>query len=110
MIDGINTSEGASGAGFYFDYGSFTEFTVGTAANDASMPVPGNQVNAVIKTGTNEFHRDMYFDYETPNFQGHNISQPQILQGAGYADLIGVLGLEYWEYPGENRAGIEAEG
>src|SRR5579872_5842302 len=52
MVDGINTSEGTSGAGFYFDYGSFTEFTVGTAANDASMPVPGNQVNAVIKTGT----------------------------------------------------------
>src|SRR3984957_16561122 len=43
MIDGINTSEGTSGAGFYFDYGSFTEFTVGTAANDAAMPVPGPQ-------------------------------------------------------------------
>ena len=88
MIDGINTSEGASGAGFYFDYGSFTEFTVGTAANDASMPVPGNQVNAVIKTGTNQFHGDMYFDYENPDFQGHNISQPQILQGAGYGQRL----------------------
>src|SRR5579864_1470566 len=88
MIDGINTSEGTSGAGFYFDYGSFTEFTVGTAANDASMPVPGNQVNAVIKTGTNDFHGDMYFDYESPNFQGHNISQPQILQGAGYGQRL----------------------
>jgi Carboxypeptidase regulatory-like domain len=88
MIDGINTSEGASGAGFYFDYGSFTEFTVGTAANDASMPVPGNQVNAVIKTGTNDFHGDMYIDWESPNFQGHNISQPQILQGAGYGQRL----------------------
>jgi hypothetical protein len=83
MIDGINTSEGTSGAGFYFDYGSFTEFTVGTAANDASMPVPGNQINAVIKTGGNEFHGDAYFDYENPNFQGSNISQAQVLQGAG---------------------------
>jgi hypothetical protein len=88
MIDGINTSEGTSGAGFYFDYGSFTEFTVGTANNDASMPVPGNQINAVIKTGTNEFHGDMYFDYENPNFQGHNISQAQILQGAGYGQRL----------------------
>jgi len=88
MIDGINTSEGTSGAGFYFDYGSFTEFTVGTAANDASMPVPGNQVNAVIKTGSNQFHGDAYFDYENPNFQGHNISQAQILQGAGLGQRI----------------------
>jgi hypothetical protein len=88
MIDGINTSEGTSGAGFYFDYGSFTEFTVGTAANDASMPVPGNQVNAVIKTGSNQWHGDAYFDYENPNFQGHNISQAQILQGAGLGQRI----------------------
>ncbi len=83
MVDGINTSEGTSGAGFYFDYGSFTEFTVGTAANDASMPVPGNQINAVIKTGSNEFHGDAYFDFEDSAFQGHNISQAQVLQGAG---------------------------
>ena len=88
MVDGINTSEGTSGAGFYFDYGSFTEFTVGTAANDASMPVPGNQVNAVVKTGGNQFHGDAYFDYENPNFQGHNISQAQILQAAGLGQRI----------------------
>lgn len=88
MIDGINTSEGTSGAGFYFDYGSFTEFTVGTAGNDASMPVSGNQINAVIKTGGNEFHGDAYFDYENPNFQGTNISRTQVLQGAGQGQRI----------------------
>lgn len=88
MVDGINDSEGASGAGFYFDYGAFQEFTVGTQGNDASMPVPGNQVNAVIKTGSNEFHGDMYFDYENPNFQGHNISHAQLLEGAGLGQRI----------------------
>ena len=88
MIDGINTSEGTSGAGFYFDYGSFSEFTAGTAANDASMPVPGNQINAVIKTGTNSYHGDIYFDYENPSFQGTNISRSQVLQGAGLGQRI----------------------
>ncbi len=99
MIDGINTSEGTSGAGFYFDYGSFTEFTVGTAANDASMPVPGNAVNAVIKTGGNEFHGTAYFDYESSNFQGSNISDDQLKQGVGlgqrlarYYDINGDVG------------------
>lgn len=88
MIDGINTSEGTSGAGFYFDYGSFSEFTVGTAANDASMPVPGNQINAVIRTGGNQFHGEFYQDYENPSFQGHNISQAQLLEGAGVGTRI----------------------
>jgi hypothetical protein len=99
MIDGINTSEGQSGAGFYFDYGSFAEFTVGTAANDAAMPVPGNQINAVIRTGGNQFHGEMYQDYENPSFQGTNISHAQLLQGAGvgtridtYHDTNGNLG------------------
>ncbi len=90
MIDGINDSEGTSGAGFYFDYGSFEEFTVGTQGNDASMPVPGNQVNAVVKTGGNEFHGDAYIDYENPNFQGHNITQAQILQNAGLGQRLHV--------------------
>jgi hypothetical protein len=97
MIDGINTSEGTSGAGFYFDYGSFTEFTVGAAGNDASMPVAGNQVNAVIKTGTNQYHGDIYFDYENPNFQGHNISQAQVLQGAG----LGLRIATYYDPNGD---------
>ncbi|HUA85055.1 MAG TPA: TonB-dependent receptor [Bryobacteraceae bacterium] len=88
MIDGINDSEGTNGAGFYFDYGTFQEFTVGTASNDASMPVPGNQVNAVIKSGTNGWHGDVYFDYENPDFQGHNISQAQLMQNVGYGQRL----------------------
>ncbi len=88
MIDGVNDSEGTNGAGFYFDYGAFQEFTVGAAGNDASMPVPGNMVNAIVKSGTNDFHGDVYFDYENPDFQGHNISQAQLMQNAGYGQRL----------------------
>src|SRR5262249_48313374 len=48
QVDGVNTTEGTGSAGFYFDYGSFAELQLGTAANDASMPTPGTQLNAVI--------------------------------------------------------------
>ena len=99
QVDGVNTTEGTGSAGFYFDYGSFAEFQISTAANDASMPVPGNQINAVIKTGSNEFHGTVYFDYENPNFQGTNISHTQLYEGAGvgtrltqYRDLNGDIG------------------
>lgn len=99
QVDGVNTTEGTGSAGFYYDYGSFAEFQISTAANDASMPVPGNLVNAVIKTGGNQFHGTVYFDYENPNFQGTNISHAQLLQGAGvgtrltqYKDINGDVG------------------
>jgi hypothetical protein len=99
QVDGVNTTEGSGSAGFYYDYGSFAEFKVNTAANDASMPVPGNQINAVIKIGGNQFHGGAYFDYENPSFQGTNISRAQVLQGAGvgtriteYKDINGDIG------------------
>ncbi|HUI54097.1 MAG TPA: carboxypeptidase-like regulatory domain-containing protein [Bryobacteraceae bacterium] len=53
-----------------------------------SLPVPGNQINAVIRTGSNQFHGEMYQDYENPSFQGANISQAQLLQGAGVGTRI----------------------
>lgn len=99
QIDGVNTTEGTGSAGFYFDYGSFAEFQLSTAANDASMPTPGTQVNAVIKTGSNALHGEAYFDYENPNFQGTNISDTQLRLGAGtgtritkYQDANGSIG------------------
>ena len=41
QIDGVNTTEGTSAAGFYMDYGAFEEIQLGVDSNDASMPVPG---------------------------------------------------------------------
>lgn len=98
-IDGVNTTEGTGSAGFYFDYGAFQEFQLGTGANDASMPTPGVQVNAVLKGGGNDFHGTFYLDYENSAWQGTNISQKQLNLGAGvgtridhYHDINGDLG------------------
>jgi hypothetical protein len=88
QLDGVNTTEGRNGAGFYWDYGALQEFTVSTAANDASMPVPGVFTNAVVKSGGNQFHGGFYYDYENPNFQGHNISAAQLHEGAGTGTRI----------------------
>jgi hypothetical protein len=88
QLDGVNTTEGRNGAGFYWDYGSLAEFQVTTAGNDASMPVPGTFINAVIKQGGNAIHGQVYYDYENPNFQGTNINQKQLMQGAGTGTRI----------------------
>ena len=41
LVEGINTTEGTSAAGFYLDYGSFEEVFIGAAGNSAEMPNPG---------------------------------------------------------------------
>jgi hypothetical protein len=74
QVDGVNTTEGTGGAGFYYDYGSFQELQLGADGNDASAAVPGVQLNAVIKSGGNKFKGDVYYDYENKHFQGQNIT------------------------------------
>ena len=38
LIEGMNTTEGTSAAGFYFDYGSFQEVIVGAAVTRRRCP------------------------------------------------------------------------
>ena len=42
QVDGVNTTEGTGGAGFYYDYGSFQELQLGADGNDALV---GGSVN-----------------------------------------------------------------
>jgi hypothetical protein len=73
QVDGVNTTEGTGAAGFYYDYGSFDELQLGSDGNDAQAATPGTQLNAVIKSGGNQFRGDLYFDYENKSLQGDNI-------------------------------------
>jgi len=78
LIEGINTTEGTSAAGFYLDYGSFEEVFIGAAANSAEMPVPGVLTQFVGKSGGNKFSGSLYFDYENESWQGTNLTPEQI--------------------------------
>ena len=55
LIEGINTTEGTGGAGFYFDYSSLEEVFLGTTAQTAEMPNPGVQSQFITKSGGNQF-------------------------------------------------------
>jgi len=74
-LDGVATTEGTSGAGFYFDYGSFSEISVSAAGNSAEVAVPGVVTNTVMKTGTNDFRGEVYIDWEDKSFQGDNLTE-----------------------------------
>jgi hypothetical protein len=88
QMDGVNMTEGTGATSAYTDYSAFEEVQMGTSSNDASMPSPGVQVNFVVKSGGNQFHGDFYQDYESSSFQGTNINQTQLYQGAGTGTRI----------------------
>jgi hypothetical protein len=73
LVEGINTTEGTTGAGFYFDYGSFEEVFFGTAGQGAEMPNPGVQSQFLGKSGGNRMQGEVYYDYENNDLQGANI-------------------------------------
>jgi Carboxypeptidase regulatory-like domain len=81
LVEGINTTEGTGGAGFYFDYGSFEEAFLGTAGQGAEMPNPGVQSQFLGKSGGNRFQGEIYLDYENNNMQTSNIPDDVIARG-----------------------------
>ncbi|MBI4478247.1 MAG: TonB-dependent receptor [Acidobacteria bacterium] len=88
QVDGVNTTEGTSAAGFYYDYGSFEEIQLGTDGNDASAPTPGTQLNAVIKSGGNTFRGNFYLDFENESMQGRNVDDRLRRLGIGEGSRV----------------------
>lgn len=81
-VEGIVATEGTDAAGFYYDYGSFEDVNVETAAHSAEMPWPGVQSMFVAKSGGNTYHGSWYSDYENKNWQSFNVDDSQISRGA----------------------------
>ena len=81
LIEGINTTEGTGGAGFYFDYSSLEEVFMGTTGQTAEMPNPGVQSQFIAKSGGNTFSGEGYLDWYNNSLQGSNIPDDVIARG-----------------------------
>jgi carboxypeptidase family protein len=77
-VEGINTTEGTGGAGFYFDYGSFDEVFLGVAGQGAEAATPGVQSQFLGKSGGNRFAGEFYVDGYNNSFQGSNLTDEHI--------------------------------
>ena len=77
MVEGIVMTEGTSAAGFYYDYGSFAEVSVGTGSHAAHMGWPGVVTSFVSKSGGNQYHGRLYADYQNGDIQATNINDSQ---------------------------------
>ncbi|MBI1872736.1 MAG: TonB-dependent receptor [Acidobacteria bacterium] len=82
QVDGANSTEDTGGTG-YFNYGAWEEVSIGTDSNDASMPTPGVQINAVVKSGGNQLRGDLYLDFQHESMQGNNVTDALRRLGVG---------------------------
>ena len=81
VVEGVIGLEGNGSVGFYYDYGSFDEVNIQTAAQGAEMATPGVMQIFISKSGGNTFHGDFYTDYEDRNLQWRNLTDDQIARG-----------------------------
>ena len=81
-VEGINTTEGTGGAGFYFDYGSFEEVFLGVAGQGAEAATPGVQSQFLGKSGGNRFSGEFYQDFYNNAMQASNLDEEQIAGSA----------------------------
>src|SRR5262245_55897297 len=82
LIEGINTTEGTGGAGFYFDYASLEEAFLGTSGQSAEMPNPGVQSQFIARSGGNQFQGEYHLDWYNNSLQGSNLPSEYIVPTA----------------------------
>jgi hypothetical protein len=82
LIEGINTTEGTTGAGFYFDYASLEEAFLGTSGQSAEMPNPGVQSQFIARSGSNTFQGEFHTDWYNNSLQGSNLPDEYLVPTA----------------------------
>jgi outer membrane receptor protein involved in Fe transport len=93
-LDGVDTREDATGAGFYYDYGAFQEVQIKAMGNDAEMAVPGTQFVGILKSGGDQFHGSAYGAWESPDWQSDNLTDELEARGAKEGNPL----KEYHDY------------
>ncbi len=73
LLEGINVTEGTNANAGYFDYGSFEEFELGGSGNLAETHGMGAFFNLTVKSGGDELHGDVYYDFQNDSTIGDNV-------------------------------------
>ncbi len=118
VTDGVDTTEGQGGAGFYQDFFSQNEIAVSGAGQDVSMNTPGAAVLSSIKSGGNEFKALINQTYEGKSFVGDNTNSnitsrggsasPNLLFWENHDDLGGPIKKDkLWFFAAYNHFHID---
>lgn len=88
--DGVVTAnpKAETQSGNYIDFTAFEEAVVSTMGHDASIPNRGVMINAVVKSGSNDFHGRAFAGYTNHRFQSNNITPELAERGVGTPDKL----------------------
>ena len=82
VIEGVVTTDSRdTQTGNYWDFQSLEEGRVQTIANEAEVPARGAYVNAVVKSGGNDFRGGGFFGYMNERLQSNNVNEALRAQG-----------------------------
>ena len=93
VTEGVDTTEGANGAGFYQDYYAQNEIAVNAAGQDVTMNTPGAMVMSSIKSGGNQLRGLVTLAYEPISLIADNIDAEHTARG-----FTGVPNNKFWEF------------
>jgi hypothetical protein len=93
VTDGVDTTEGTGGAGFYQDFFAQNEIAVSAAGQDVGMNTPGAAIISTIKSGGNRFSGLEHIAYEPSSFVGNNVDAETAARG----NAEGQPNLKFWE-------------
>jgi len=94
LNDGVDTTEGTGGAGFYADYFANDEVAVAAAGADVEMNAPGSAVVNTIKSGGNDVKMLNNLTYQQESFVGDNQTGDDAKTARGYT---GQPNIKFWE-------------
>ena len=88
-IEGVDQTEGSDANAGYFDFGSFEEFQIGGAGNDASSYGSGATMNITVKSGGDRISGNWYSDWQGDSTIGDNV--PDAFRTANNRDEEGFF-------------------
>jgi hypothetical protein len=119
-LEGMSTQTlGNAASGNFYDYESIDEVRVETLGTDAESPTRGIQVNAIVKSGGNQFHGGARAAYTNQDFQSNNIDDElaaigittgnDLLKQYDYSGDVGgrIVANKLWFYGAARRQGVE---
>jgi Carboxypeptidase regulatory-like domain len=89
-LEGVQTSslQASSGQANYWDYTAIEEAAVRTIGNSAEVPSRGVNLNAIVKSGGNDFHSSISYNKTPVGTQADNIDDKLRAQGIGTGNAI----------------------
>ena len=92
-VEGVDIhSNNTFSTGMYMSSYNFSEVQFKTTGNNADVAKPGFAMEAVVKSGGNDFHGIFQTDYENADWQANNVTPELAAQGLRFTNPL----RKYW--------------